>query len=104
MVSLSAVLYLIVRTLPRIAGESNEKQSGGLFHRFRHSGLTEKFDAALNGFLLKFLRKFKVSVLKLDNTLSRHLQKIKPEENTKNSSIDFKEMAGQNKEGDRDSV
>lgn len=99
MVSLSVVLYLVVRALPRIA----EGQGRGVTdleenHPIR-SHIPEKVDAVLNGFLLKFLRKLKVVVLKIDNSLSKHLQRIKPEENGKKPSIDFKEIAEQNKEG-----
>jgi len=99
MVSLSAVLYLVVRTLPRIAEEQGGEAAGhGAVHPLR-SHIPEKIDVALNGFLLKSLRKLKVLVLKIDNSLSRHLQRVKPEENGKKPSIDFKEIAEQNKEG-----
>jgi hypothetical protein len=101
MVSLSAVLYLMVRALPRIAEDpAAETEKHGLLDRWAHSQIPEKVDVALNGFLLKFLRRVRVIVLKIDNALSRHLQKVKPEENGKKPNIDFKEMAGQNKEGE----
>jgi len=102
MVSLSLVLYLMARALPRIVEEPHaEKQ--GLLDRWAHSQFPEKVDLALNGFLLKFLRKLKVSLLKLDNTLSKHLQKVRTDEHGKQSAIDFKEIAGQNKESENDS-
>ena len=101
MVSLSAVLYLVVRALPRIAEEPSVKQGGGLADSWKRSEIPEKIDAAMNGFLLKFLRKVRVALLKIDNALSRHLQKVRPEENGKKPSIDFREIAGQNKEGER---
>lgn len=99
MVSLSAVLYLIVRTLPRIAEEPGTEKRG-LLDGWTHSHIPEKIDVFMNGFLLKLLRKLKVVVLKIDNTLSRHLERVKPSDNGKKSSIDFKEIAGQNKEGE----
>lgn len=104
MVSLSGVLYLVVRALPRIAEEPGGGQGGGLAERWKRSELPEKVDAFLNGFLLKFLRKLKVMVLKLDNALSHHLQKVKPNGDGNKASIDFKEIAGQNKEGDQASI
>ncbi len=101
MASLSGVLYLMVRALPRIAEEpAGERKS--FLDRWAHSEVPEKVDQALNGFLLKFLRKAKVLVLKLDNALSKHLQKIKPEDTDKKPAIDFKEMAGQNKKAEKD--
>ena len=98
MLCLSTVLYLMVRALPRVQEDPADSQ--GFLDRWAHSEVPEKVDAAINGFLLKFLRKVKVTVLKLDNSLARHLQKIKAEEseNEKKASIDFKEISGQNKE------
>lgn len=99
MVSLSTVLYLMARALPRVA-EDLETDGKSILDRWGRSHMPEKIDAALNGFLLKFLRKLKVLVLKLDNALSRHLQKVKPEENGKKPNIDFKEIAGKNGEAE----
>ena len=94
MVSLSAVLYLMVRALPRIV-EEPLVEGQGLLDRWTHSQIPEKVDIVLNGFLLKSLRKLKVLVLKIDNTLSKHLEKVKPAgENGKKPAIDFKEIAG----------
>jgi len=94
MVSFSAVLYLMARALPRIVEEPQLEEPRSFLDRWAHSQIPEKVDVALNGFLLKFLRKLKVFVLKLDNMLSRHLQKVKPETESKKPAIDFKEIAG----------
>ena len=91
MVCLSSVLYLMVRALPRVAEESAERNS--ILDRWAHSEIPERVDAVLNNFLVKFLRKVKVVVLKLDNTIAGHLQKVKPEDEKK-PLIDFKEIAG----------
>ena len=98
MVSLSAMLYLMVRALPRVSPEE-EGERHGLLDRWAHSQIPEKIDHTLNGFLLKFLRRLRVLILRIDNTLSRHLQRVKPEDGEKRANIDFKEIAGQNKEG-----
>src|SRR5665213_155010 len=95
MFSLSAVLYLMVRALPRIAdGPVSERR--GLLDRWAHSEIPEKIDGAFNTWLLKFLRKFKVLVLKLDNAVTNHLHKIRHEKVTteKKAAIDFKEISG----------
>ncbi len=99
MLSLSMVLYLMVRVLPRIA-EDPQTEKHGILDRWAHSQFPEKVDVALNGFLLKLMRKLRVVVMKTDNALSKHLQKVKPEENGKKPVIDFKEIAGQNKESE----
>jgi hypothetical protein len=95
MICLGAVLFLTVQALPRI--EESPVAEKGFFERWAHSEIPEKIDAAFNSFLLKFLRKVKVTILKFDNALAKHLQKIKPEED-KRPVIDFKEISGQNKE------
>lgn len=95
MICLGTVLYLTVQALPRI--EESPSDEKGFLERWAHSEVPEKIDAAFNNFLLKFLRKIKVFILKFDNMLAKHLQKIKPEED-KRPTIDFKEMSGQNKE------
>lgn len=95
MICLGTVLYLTVQALPRIKEVPVEEK--GFLDRWAHSEMPEKIDAAFNNFLLKFLRKIKVMVLKLDNALAKHLQKIKPEEDRR-PTIDFKEISGQNKE------
>jgi len=98
MVCLGTVLYLTVQALPRIEEVPSEEK--GFLERWAHSEMPEKIDAAFNNFLLKFLRRTKVLILKLDNVLAKHLQKIKPEED-KRPNIDFKEISGQNREDEK---
>jgi hypothetical protein len=97
MASLSTVLYLVVQALPRIAEESDGGASPAKGWWVR-SHIPEKIDIALDGFILKLLRKVKVAILKVDNAVSARLEKVKPAGNGKRSAIDFKEIAGQNKE------
>jgi hypothetical protein len=116
MFSLSGVLYLTVRALPRMA-EINGAAAGatetgdggisvsmsdnlgaenlGLLDRWANSTIPEKIDAVFNEWLLKFLRRFKVVTLKLDNLISARLHKIRREHETaeKKAAIDFKEIA-----------
>jgi hypothetical protein len=108
MFSLSGVLYLTVRALPRVAeidGAASGEESDGsrtMLDRWAHSPLPEKIDAWFNEWRLKSLRKFKVFTLKLDNLISGHLRKINHENAAaeKKAAIDFKEISGQNKEGE----
>jgi len=95
MICLGTALYLTVQALPRIEEVPSDEK--GFLERWMHSEMPEKIDAAFNNFLLKFLRKTKVLILKFDNILGRHLQKIRPKEDTR-PNIDFKEISGQSKE------
>lgn len=98
MIFLGAVLYLTVRALPRIeevtAGEGEAPKN--MFEHWAHSEIPEKIDAAFSGFMLKFLRRLKIVVLRLDNWLAKSLRKVQPTENRANTNIDFKEISGQN--------
>jgi hypothetical protein len=102
MLCVGTVLYLTVQALPRIAEEPNDGKN--FFEKWARSEMPEKIDAAFNNFLLKFLRKFKIVVLRLDNILSKHLRSITPQENRANTNIDFKEIAGQNIEEEKSAV
>lgn len=103
MFSLSGVLYLMVRALPRVAEEPDAHGDSrrSFLDRWAHSEIPEKIDASLNSFLLKFLRKFKVFVLKLDNVVSAHLKRVREVEHAHTAGgasanghkIDFKEIA-----------
>lgn len=97
MVSLSTVLYLLAQALPRVAEEPEEDAANAQSWWIR-SRVSERVDAVLDGFLLKFLRRVKVTLLKVDNAVSTRLERIKPENNDRKPAIDFKEIAGQNKE------
>ena len=90
MVSLGVVLYLMVRALPRLAEEPAEKEH--FLDRWAHSKIPERVDAALNGFLLKFLRRVKVFALKFDNAVSAGLRKVSAEESGKKQNFDMKDI------------
>ncbi len=95
MVSLGTILYLVARSLPRI--EEEQPADGTLLERWAASEIPEKVDAAFNGFLMKFLRKLKVVLLKIDNYLTDHLKKISSSANgggNDKPKIDFKDING----------
>lgn len=100
MLSLGIVLYLMVRALPRVAEEAaaSGEDRKTLLDRWAHSELPEKIDRAMNGFLFKFFRKTRVTVLKLDNALGSRLKKMKPEDAGAKQAIDFKEISGKGEE------
>lgn len=100
MISLGAILYVAVRTLPRVE-ENGAEEKKGIMERWLASEVPDKIDKALNGFLVKFLRRAKVVLLKADNSVSGHLRRIQPGANGKagqQAAIDFKEISGKNKE------
>jgi len=94
MVSLGTLLYLIARSLPRL-GEDPSAHKPGILDRWAHSEIPERVDAALNAFLEKLLRRLKVVLLKVDNTLAEHLKKVKPSNGGEKQPIDFKEIAAE---------
>ena len=96
MVALGAMLYLIARSLPRI-GEDPALRKEGIIDRWANSQVPEKIDAVVNGVLEKALRKAKIVLMKVDNSITAHLKKVKPMSPPGNgkTQIDFKEMAAQ---------
>jgi hypothetical protein len=94
MVALGTMLYLIVVALPRVPEVPVEHEKKNFLERFAQSGIPERVDLAINNFLVKFLRKVKVFVLKLDNAASRHLQKINVDDGVQQPVIDFAEISG----------
>lgn len=93
MLALGAVLYLMVRALPRIVEEPRTEES--FLDRWEKSRIPEKIDAALNGFLVKFLRRLKVFALKFDNAVSVGLRKVSKEEQSKKPDFAAREAAGE---------
>jgi hypothetical protein len=87
MLALGAMLYLMVRVLPRITEEPVPDKS--FLDRWAHSEIPEKIDAAFNGFLVKFLRRVKVFALKFDNAVSAGLRKAAAEEKDKDKKQGF---------------
>ena len=102
LISLGALLYFVIRTLPRIEPDNGVPDTKGFFERLIVSRIPERVDGAVNGFLFKFLRKFKIALLKIDNLIGQQIKKIQPEANgnsdgTDKSAIDFAEIKSKNK-------
>lgn len=73
--SLGVILWLFVRALPRI--EQGEGIRSGFIERWITSELPEKFDSAVNGFLLKTFRKLKIYTLRIDNVVGDRLKRMR---------------------------
>jgi len=76
-IALGVILYLVVRTLPRLGDEHAHPQPVTIFERLIVSEIPERIDAALNAFLGKTLRKTRVVLMRLDNFVSKWLARIK---------------------------
>ena len=98
MLSAGTVIYMAVRTLPRIEDElTTEKR--GVFERWIASEIPERIDKAMNGFLFKSIKRTRVLLLRFDNTLGERLKKIKPDGNGNGKSkaqMDFSAITGDN--------
>jgi hypothetical protein len=90
MLALGAVLYLMVRALPRVAEDSQAKEN--FLDRWARSEIPEKIDAAINGFLVKFLRRVKVFALKFDNAVSARLRKAAAGEKEKKQGFELRDI------------
>ncbi len=99
MASLGTMLYLVARSLPRVGEEASDKKN--FLDRLASSEIPEKIDTAFNGFLLKYLRKLKIVLLKVDNFITEKLKKISSNGNLKHfgklasrPKIDLKDING----------
>ncbi len=81
MISLGAILYLVVRSLPRISGEDEDRKPN-LWERWVMSDVPHKLDLATKAYAGKFFRKLKVYVMRIDNFLTAKLKKMNGSENS----------------------
>ena len=73
--SLGAVLYIVVRSLPRM--HESEPRKSGLLERWVISEIPERMDAAIGSFSAKFFRRMRIYTMKLDNALNKKIQSAK---------------------------
>ncbi len=69
--------FILLRSLPRVATEEAEPSLAAWFSDWIDRLPLHHIDERINGFLFKFLKRSRVFVLKLDNRLSRHLDRVK---------------------------
>jgi len=75
--SLSIVIYLLARGIPRVSESGAAFPQTSAFDRFVSKLPLAEIDEALNSFLEKFLRKIKVMVMKIDNAINNWINKVK---------------------------
>jgi len=95
MLSLGTILYLLVRSLPRIDESEANSANESLIERWVASEIPERVDDLIKTFTGKLLRKFKVFLLKIDNLLTERLKKIKNENGNGRSKISFGDIRGE---------
>jgi hypothetical protein len=94
---LSAILLIGLRTLPRVSNEVFE----GSHSRVKTHELMlilEKVDEVFKVFFEKFLRRLKVFILKLDNVVTRKINKYKNERLRERNSFVLEKEEKQNGE------
>lgn len=77
-VSIGAVLYLLARTLPRVSDIDTSPTPSAPAPHWLMDRL-EKLDEDILSFAEKFLRRLRVALLKLDNTMTGKLKRLKKE-------------------------
>ena len=78
MLALGTLVFLFVRAIPRVEDEDGQKHKRTIFEKWLVSELPERADIYLSNLFAKWIRKFKIFVMKIDNMLGSHLKKIKP--------------------------
>lgn len=100
MISLGTILYLVVRSLPRIS-EEEETKKPNILERWIISDIPYRLDLMVNAYAGKLFRKLKVYVMRLDNFLTERLKKMSGGENggltgQVKPKIDLKDISGGN--------
>jgi len=88
MVGFGGMVYIIARGTPRIDDRLEEKGKNKLDRWFSKIPI-EKIDITLSNFLEKFLRRLRVCLLRMDNFLVGHLNKIKSATQSNNKKSDL---------------
>lgn len=92
LVGAGLIIWLLIRALPRMSDDVSGTK--GWFDRWLTSKLPGKIDAFTSTLWVRTLRRFKVFVLRLDNSLNQKLQRMKLEsgEGIKGDKIDLKKV------------
>jgi hypothetical protein len=99
MLSLGVVLYLLARALPRIDDSELNPPVRNIHHQ-RLTAYLEKIDGWINYFLERFLRKLRLFLMKLDNTVSQKLGKFKKDALAKETGFPVPDAGnGEKKDG-----
>ena len=96
-----AIIYVISRAVPRV--NEIEGESKNALDRWLASLPLEKADVIISASVEKFLRRLKVTIMRLDNALNKHIGRIKEKTAAGFSRPTFKEMvesAGGEKESE----
>ena len=75
--SLAVILYLMARALPRVDDVSETHHAPGSFDRLLSNLPLKKIDEWLDLFFEKFLRRIKIIVMKIDNSINQSLGRFK---------------------------
>ncbi len=93
MLSLGAILYIMVRALPRIEENHHAEGNHSFIDRLVHSEIPHKIDLMVQSYSWKFFRKLKVYLMKFDNYLTHRLTKMNTNMNGNGKpKIDFKDI------------
>jgi hypothetical protein len=76
LLSLGVVVYIVIRTIPRLDGTPTER---GVMERWLTSELPQKLDAFFHGIYVRTLRRLRVMVLRVDNSVNKKLETMRLE-------------------------
>lgn len=82
LVGFGIILWLVIKNLPKIKDEDIKKNIQFSEPRIKKEKIVqkipiEKIDAKVNSFLEKFLRRFRIILMKIDTYLQKHLETLK---------------------------
>ncbi|MBI5148032.1 MAG: hypothetical protein HZA37_02670 [Parcubacteria group bacterium] len=87
---IAAIIYVISRAVPRV--NETEGESKNAVDRWLASLPLEKADVIISASVEKILRRLKVTIMRFDNALNKHIGRIKEKTGSGFSRPTFKEM------------
>ncbi len=100
--SLAVMAFLLARALPRVEPEENPRRFFARLCNWLDSLPLHHLDERLNALLFKFLKRTRVVVMKIDNRLIRHLDRVKKSGEQAAPSDHVQELIDHMQKGDRE--
>jgi len=82
------VVYLFARSLPLVDGFGEKRQKVKKPRKFIKEEWVEAFDTKTSAVFSKWLRKAKLTIMKMDNVVSRNIDRIKERSASKEENTD----------------
>ena len=101
-ISLGVIVFLFIRKLPYVSDIPQKELTAEKFRKgLFGSQWVDKLDNKFVDLLSKWLRKMKLAVMRLDNYVARHIEKIRHRGSQENATQNILKEIGEDKEEEK---